>query len=129
VTTPVKRSKQKRILFGALLGALVASSSLLGCWGGIVHNYTHTAHESFRAKDPNCDFDVQSTGPSAADYVEIGTVGGCSGTTDLGEYKEQIAPFVCEAAGDLVMAEINTHGIYCRGIVFHHTTDANRTGG
>jgi hypothetical protein len=102
----------------------VGASALVGCFGAIRHSYTHTARESWSQKPANCEFDIQSTGPSASDYVEIGTVGGCSGTSDLGEYKEQIAPLVCEAAGDLVMAEINSNGVYCRGIVFHRKPDA-----
>ncbi len=111
----------------AALGVCAMAAS--ACWGGVSHNYTHTAHDSYAAKAPTCDFDIQSTGPSVADYVEIGTLGGCSGTTDLGEYKEQIAPLVCQASGDLVMAEINTNGVYCRGIVFHRAPAPIPNGG
>ncbi len=121
-TMAIERRTSKGRGRGAIGGAC-AALLLSGCFGMISHSYTHTAHESYAAKASGCDFDIQSTGPSAADYYEIGTVGGCSGTSDLAEYKEQIAPFVCQAAGDLVMAEINSNGVYCRGIVFHRRTD------
>ena len=118
------RAARKTVQFGLRCMGVTAVLSASACWGFISHSYTHTAHDSYSSKPANCDFDIQSTGPSLAEYAEIGTLGGCAGTTDLGEYKEQIAPLVCQAAGDLVMAEINTNGVYCRGIVFHRLPPA-----
>lgn len=117
IAEPRRSLRRARVTVGVLACAVAVLAS--ACFGNISHSYTHTAHDTFETKPPDCAFDIQSTGPSAAEYDEIGTVGGCSGTSDLAEYKEQIAPFVCRAAGDLVMAEINSNGVYCRGIVFH----------
>jgi hypothetical protein len=88
---------------------------LLG--GCIPHPYTRTSSVRYPPKPKNCAFRVSTAG-STSGYEEIGTIGGCSGTDNLGSYKRQIHEQICANGGDLVVAQVNGNGVYCLGTVF-----------
>jgi hypothetical protein len=101
----------------ASVGAAVALA-FVGCMD-IEHTYTGTSAARFPPKPTTCKFTMR-TGGVPPDYQEIGTIGGCSGTSDLLEYKDQIREDVCKHGGDLVVAQVNGYGVYCLGTVFRH---------
>jgi len=80
--------------------------------------YTHTAESTFATKPRDCEFRIQSTIPSPEEYIELGTLNGCQGTTDMSAYKERVREKVCGAGGDLVVGQVNGYGVYCLGVVF-----------
>ncbi|MCC6811138.1 MAG: sel1 repeat family protein [Deltaproteobacteria bacterium] len=81
------------------------------------------------AKPASCEFIVATSLPSA-DYVEIAVVDvspkarskytgeGLGMAKTLQDFKREAAPYVCEAGGDLLLAEMNGLGDYVRGVVF-----------
>ncbi len=100
----------------ALLSAVAFVATLAMC--APKPTYTHTADTKFPARAADCEFKVQSTTPNPEEYLELGTINGCQGTSELGRYKTIIQPQVCAAGGDLVVGQVNGYGIYCLGVVF-----------
>src|SRR6266511_6060544 len=92
---------------------LIVSTVLAGCTAGF--NYTKTSGEVTKAKPANCNFRVVSVVPTEVRVVEIGVLEfdrGGFGITDMSEFREAIAAQVCEAGGDIVVAQVNGAGMY-----------------
>jgi hypothetical protein len=110
VLTPiVARMRGAKVAGWMLLGAVLS-----GC---VMHPYSRTSAVAYPPKPANCPFRMSTAG-QVAGYEEIGTIGGCSGTNDLNSYREQIQSLVCQNGGDLVVVQVNGHGVFCLGTVF-----------
>jgi hypothetical protein len=89
---------------------------LSGC---ISYKYTRTTAHEAPAKEAGCFFEVLTTRPDRA-YDELGVLD-CNGAEaaprDMATFREKIAPMVCGAGGDAVLADVNGAGNYVRGTV------------
>jgi hypothetical protein len=81
-------------------------------------SYSQTLDGAIAPRESDCSYRIQNSFPNPAEYEEIGTVNGCSGTNNINKYKRGIQPKVCTAGGELVAAQVNGYGDYCLGTVF-----------
>jgi len=80
-------------------------------------------------KPADCDFRVINLPPSG-DFEEIGTLthnDGEYGDQTPYEFKVSIRADVCRAGGDLVVTEVNGHGLYVRGTVLKQRSSPGAT--
>jgi hypothetical protein len=83
------------------------------------YKFSITAEQQATGRAPDCSFRVVNVAPQQG-YNELGVLDYDSGdvATKIDEFKTKIHAQVCQAGGDLVVAEINGFGSYVRGIVF-----------
>lgn len=98
------------------LGVLL-SVSLVGCVHAFT-TYSPTSDAVVPSKGPDCAFKIQASYPDPNLYEEIGVMNGCAGTSNILTYKSGIANAVCKAGGELVVGQVNDHGVYCLGTVY-----------
>lgn len=105
---------------------LIPASALLlfGC-GSTVLSRTGPAQPS---REANCEFEMFTTVPLTG-YKEIGTIDvnrgwyGQKTHTKIEGFKEEIAPYVCEAGGDAAVATSEL-GLYLKASVLKHVDEA-----
>jgi hypothetical protein len=92
--------------------------ALAGCAAGSGYKFSLTAEKPLAAKAPDCQFRVVNVLPETG-YRELGVLDAAGIVADkIDAFKVKIQQQVCEAGGDLVVAEINGYGDYVRGVVF-----------
>jgi len=93
---------------------LATAFSLAGC-GSVALTRTGAPQA---ARPANCTFQVLTAAP-AGNFVEVGTldVTGVDSSDNLASFKTNIAPRVCEAGGDAVIAMANGYGYYIKATV------------
>jgi hypothetical protein len=97
---------------------------LAGCVGG--ETTLTTTGPKVPSRGEHCDFQVLTADPSAG-FVELGTVDVEPGNwgrniyTNLAEFKEHIAPYVCAAGGDAAVALANGYGMYIKATILKTT--------
>ena len=97
--------------------SLLAALTLMGC-GGPVYVFTGTATPQ-APKPADCDFRVVVTEPPAGSFEELGVLDARRTPSNrLDRFKEHARATVCQAGGDLVLAQANGYGYYVKGIVY-----------
>lgn len=83
-----------------------------------------------RPRPPNCDFAVYTAQVPPGQFAEIGMIDvthGAYGSNvyrDIGDFKKEIAPHVCKAGGDAVVAMANGLGMWIKGTVLKRVAQA-----
>jgi hypothetical protein len=96
----------------------LAAFVLAGCRSGPVYVFTATATPQ-APKPADCDFRVVVTEPPAGQFEELGALDARRTPSNrLDRFREHARATVCQAGGDLVLAQANGYGYYIRGIVY-----------
>jgi hypothetical protein len=80
-----------------------------------------------------CEFQLLTVVPSGS-YVERGAFEaqlgdyGSNAFSTLADFKQEVAPYVCRAGGDIALAQANRDGIYVRATILKATAAALPTG-
>jgi len=93
--------------------ALFVATSVAGCVAPV--SLTRTGPPQ-PARAATCEFEVFTAAPSAP-FVEIGTLDVAYSDEKLSNFKKRIAPYVCAAGGDAVIAMSNGLGTYIKATV------------
>ncbi len=98
--------------------AIVLALGLFGCGGGPVYRFTATSAPQ-PPKAPGCTFAISNSPPDPQHFQELGALDPLrQPSRRLDIFKKHAAPAVCAAGGDLVVPEVNSYGLYMRGIVY-----------
>jgi hypothetical protein len=93
--------------------ALVVAASVAGCAAPVSLTRSGPPQPARSAK---CEFQVFTAAPSGP-FVEIGTLDVLYNDQKLSDFKKHIAPDVCAAGGDAVIAMANGLGFYIKATV------------
>jgi hypothetical protein len=115
---------------GAMKRSVVVAllSALAGC--SAQPQYTQTSTKGAAARPKDCQFDVLTMRPAGA-IEQLGIIdfqGGAVSSTGrrnglpdtAADLREKVAPDVCRAGGDAVIAEVNGLGQYLRATVIKY---------
>jgi hypothetical protein len=82
------------------------------------------------AREANCEFRMFTTAPEG--YAEVAAIDVKPGAyghnvfTELGDFKEEIRPAVCQAGGDAAIAYANGYGMYIKATVLKRLATSAR---
>jgi hypothetical protein len=93
----------------------VAIAGLTACTVG--PSLTTTGPHAPSSRPLPCEFQLLTVVPSGS-YVERGAF----------DFKQEVAPYVCRAGGDIALAQANRDGIYVRATILKATAAALPTG-